>query len=172
MSAEDRSAYAFNYTEMVENALVTVLRTALQRTAAEGLPGEHHFYITFRTDAPGVVIPGFMKAAHPELMTVVLQHSFENLDVTEEQFSVDLSFQQRWHRVVVPFAAVKAFADPHAKFGLQFGLDLEDAPDEAGDLDAFFEDDGEDVSKNDEAVDGHLLHVGATVLSFDSFRKR
>jgi hypothetical protein len=105
---------------MVEAALRGVVREALARTAANGLPGAHHFYITFRTRAPGVAIPDYLLQQYPEEMTVVLEHQFWDLEVAEEQFGVTLSFANRPERLTVPFAAITAFADPSVKFGLQF----------------------------------------------------
>jgi hypothetical protein len=110
----------YAYPEMIENALRGVVREALRRAAQHGLPGSHHFYITFRTRAPGVVIPAHLLAKYPEEITIVLQHQFWGLEVGEEGFAVTLSFQGRPERLCVPFAAMTAFADPSVQFGLQF----------------------------------------------------
>jgi hypothetical protein len=105
---------------MVENALRSVVRDALSVTAERGLPGTHHFYVTFRTDFPGVAIPDFLRAQYPEEMTIVLEHQFWDLKVDDERFSVTLSFHSQAQRLVVPLAAITAFADPSVKFGLEF----------------------------------------------------
>ncbi|MGE4528606.1 MAG: SspB family protein [Rhodospirillaceae bacterium] len=131
----------FDYDALVEQALRGVVREALSRAAQYGLPGDHHFYITFRTDAEGVVIPPHLAATHPEDITIVLQHEFWDLAVDDEapdSFSVTLSFNDRKERLVVPFAAVTGFADPSAKFGLQFQYedDFEDSLDDDPLLDA------------------------------------
>jgi hypothetical protein len=110
----------FDYPKMVETALRGVMREALARTAREGLPGEHHFYVTFRTHAPGVGIPNHLLGKFPDEMTIVLQHQFRALEVGEEAFLVNLSFQSRSERLRIPFAAVTTFADPSVNFGLQF----------------------------------------------------
>jgi hypothetical protein len=110
----------FDYPKMVETALRGVMREALARTAREGLPGEHHFYVTFRTHAPGVGIPNHLLSKFPDEMTIVLQHQFRALEVGEDAFSVNLSFQSRSERLKIPFAAVTTFADPSVNFGLQF----------------------------------------------------
>ena len=110
----------FDYPKMVENALRGVMREALARTAREGLPGDHHFYVTFRTHAPGVAIPPYLLGKFPDEMTIVLQHQFRALEVGEDAFSVNLSFQSRSERLRIPFAAVTTFADPSVNFGLQF----------------------------------------------------
>jgi uncharacterized protein len=110
----------FDYPKMVETALRSVMREALARTAREGLPGDHHFYVTFRTRAPGVGIPTYLLSKFPDEMTIVLQHQFHALEVGEDAFSVNLSFQSRSERLRIPFAAVTTFADPSVNFGLQF----------------------------------------------------
>ncbi len=109
----------FGYPKMVETALRNVVREALARTAREGLPGDHHFFITFRTRAAGVVMPKSLIGEYPDEMTVVLQHQFRALEVADDSFSVNLSFQSRSERLTIPFAAVTTFADPSVKFGLQ-----------------------------------------------------
>ena len=110
----------FDYPKMVETALRGVMREALARTARAGLPGDHHFYVAFRTRAPGVGIPKHLLDKFPDEMTIVLQHQFRALEVGEDAFSVNLSFQSRSERLRVPFAAVTTFADPSVNFGLQF----------------------------------------------------
>jgi uncharacterized protein len=117
------------YDRMMERAIRGVVREALAVAASKGLPGAHHFYITFQTRAPGVAIPDNLLAKYPEEMTVVLEHQFWDLDVTEERFSVTLSFQNRPERLTIPFDAITAFADPAVKFGLQFqAVPFEGAP--------------------------------------------
>jgi len=105
---------------MVENALRGVVREALSYIAEHGRPGRHHFYITFRTATPGVVMPEVLRERFPEEMTVVLEHEFDDLRVTAETIAVTLYFQRRPERLTIPFAAITAFADPSVKFGLQF----------------------------------------------------
>jgi uncharacterized protein len=108
------------YDKMVEAALRGVVREVLARTAASGRPGAHHFYITFRSRFPDVVLPDFLLQQYPEEMTVVLENQFWDLEVQEDHFKVTLSFQNRSERLTIPFAAITAFADPAVKFGLQF----------------------------------------------------
>jgi uncharacterized protein len=105
---------------MVEAALRGVVREALARAAANGLPGAHHFYITFRTGFPGLSLPDYLSDQYPNEMTVVLEHQFWDLEVSEQCFAVTLSFQNKPERLVIPFDAITAFADPAVKFGLQF----------------------------------------------------
>ena len=108
------------YDRMVETALRGVVREALARAATSGLPGTHHFYITFKTRFPGVTVPDSLLADYPEEMTIVLEHQFWELEVEEQRFAVTLSFKNKPERVSVPFEAVTAFTDPSVKFGLQF----------------------------------------------------
>lgn len=134
MVEDDVKQGILRYDKMVEDALRQVLRQSLQFVVAHGLPGDHHFYITFRTDHPDVVMPGYLRKRYPDEMTIVLQHQFWNLEVAEAYFSVSLTFSNKPELLVIPFAAVAAFADPSVRFGLQFeasdGAAQED--DEAG----------------------------------------
>lgn len=117
-----------------EEAKRHIVARALAHVAAEGLPGEHHFYISFRTDRPGVSVPARLLAQYPDEMTIVLQHRFWELHVDEAagRFSVGLSFGGVPSTLTVPFSAITAFADPHMQFGLSFhtpeGAPADDAP--------------------------------------------
>ncbi len=115
-----------NYHAMMERALRGVIRESLGRAAADGLPGEHHFYITFDTTFPGVQISPQLVARFPQEMTIVLQHQYWGLEVRDDLFAVTLSFSDVQERLIVPFDAVTAFADPSVQFGLQFGTAEED----------------------------------------------
>lgn len=108
------------YDRMVENALRGVVRDALTQVAERGLPGNHHFYLTFRTGYPGVSIPDYLTAQYPNEMTIVLQFQYYGLEVTEDRFEVTLSFNNVHERLVIPFAAISTFADPSVNFALQF----------------------------------------------------
>jgi hypothetical protein len=108
------------YDILAQKALRGVVRTVLADVAKNGLPGEHHFKITFHTLAPGVRLSERMRAQYPQDMTIVLQHQFWDLAVTEHAFEVGLSFGGIRERVVVPFDAVTAFFDPAVQFGFQF----------------------------------------------------
>jgi hypothetical protein len=109
-----------DYEALAQGAMRGIVRTVLERVAKSGLPGEHHFYIAFNTEAPGVVISKRLKQKYPEEMTVVLQHRFWDLTVTEERFEVKLTFDGIPERLSVPFTAVKVFFDPSVPYGLQF----------------------------------------------------
>ncbi|MEQ8193574.1 MAG: ClpXP protease specificity-enhancing factor SspB [Rhodospirillales bacterium] len=109
-----------DYDLWIEDALRTVAQRALNLAEAQGLPGDHHFYISFRTGAPGAEVPLSLKAQYPEEMTIVIQHQFENLEVGEDAFLVTLRFNGKPERLRVPFAAITSFNDPSVKFGLQY----------------------------------------------------
>ncbi|MEO1190329.1 MAG: ClpXP protease specificity-enhancing factor SspB [Pseudomonadota bacterium] len=108
------------YDLMLQEALRSVLRKTLEIAADSGLPGNHHLFITFRTQAEGVEIADYLVARYQDEMTIVLQHEYWGLEIEGDQFSVTLSFSNRHERLVIPFSAVVAFADPAVNFGLQF----------------------------------------------------
>ena len=108
------------YDVLARDAMRDVLRRVLTDASRHGLPGDHHFYITFDSRAEGVTISPRLLAQYPEEMTVVLQHQFWDMKVTEDRFEVGLSFGGVPERLVVPFKAIKSFLDPSVQFGLQF----------------------------------------------------
>lgn len=154
------------YDKMVEDALRGVVRDALVQTSEHGLFGEHHFYITFRTRFPGVQLPGHVLARHPDEMTIVLQHQFWGLDVSDFHFEVTLSFSGVSERLGIPFAAITGFADPSAKFGLQFQVEEDEEFDD--------EDLPDEVPAAAESVDDQdaVPAEGAKVIALDAFRKK
>ena len=153
--AEDR----LRYDSMVENALRGVVRQALSEAATNGLPGDHHFYITFHTDDPDVVMPDWLRAQFPDQMTIILQHQFWGLEVAPESFAVTLSFNNRQERLSIPFDAISAFADPAVQFGLQFEASEADLGAAGGKAKA--------PESNAAAGDG-----GGDVVALDKFRKK
>lgn len=144
----------FNYEEMVQEGLRGVVREALQRTAIEGLPGAHHFYIAFKTDYPGVQIPEYLKERHPEEMTIVIQHQYWGLEAEENGFYVTLSFSDSQERIYIPFHSLLSFMDPYAKFGLQFTPP------------PFIE------SQQESIQEASLNESGDNVITLDKFRKK
>ena len=114
------------YDEIVQEALRAVVGRVLMQVATEGLPGNHHFYITFKTNAPGVSIPRSLCERFPDEMTIVLQNKFWDLKVTDTGFEVGLTFSQVPAHLEIPFSAVTAFADPAVDFALQFQARMED----------------------------------------------
>lgn len=108
------------YDLMVQDALKGVVRKILSEASRDGLPGEHHFYITFRTGAPGVRLSQRLREKHAEEMTIVLQHQFWDLNVSEHAFEVGLSFSGVPERLLIPYDAITTFFDPSVQFGLKF----------------------------------------------------
>ena len=164
------------YDGLVDDALRGVVRTTLRKVAEDGLHGPHHLYITFRTDYPGVDIPDYLRERHPEELTIVLQHQFWALEVGEDAFSVNLSFNKAREYIGVPFAAMTRFADPGAKFGLQFSADTtgqksnmravtsEDEPDTGEPAQA-------DVGEPTPEEDGGEAQA-ENIVALDAFRKK
>jgi len=111
-----------DYQKMTQDALRDVVRRSLVIASRDGLPGEHHFFIAFSTGAPGVNISSRLRERHPEEMTIVLQHQFWGLEVTQDKFTIKLSFNNTPETLVVPFLAIKGFLDPSVQFGLQFDI--------------------------------------------------
>jgi uncharacterized protein len=110
----------FHYDALVDDALRSVVRRVLTQVADKGLPGSHHFYISFRSNDAGVVLPDYLRAKYPEEMTIVLQHQYWDLLIGPDAFEVTVSFNKQQERIRVPFAALSAFVDPSVRFGLQF----------------------------------------------------
>jgi uncharacterized protein len=110
------------YDLLVQDALRAVMRKVLSDAAREGLPGEHHFFVTFKTNAPGVRLSNRMREQYPQEMTIVLQHQFWDLTVGDQAFEVGLSFHGKSENLLIPFDAVTGFLDPSVEFGLKFEL--------------------------------------------------
>ena len=114
------SGPTIDYEALHQEAMRGVVKSVLTETARSGLPGDHHFYISFNTRAPGVILSRRLKEKYPYEMTIVLQHRFWGLVVTEERFEVNLTFDGIPERLVVPFQAIRVFVDPSVRYGLQF----------------------------------------------------
>lgn len=120
MNSKHHTPELIDYPSFIDEAMRGVVRKALQQVAKTGLPGDHHFYVSFATDYPGVQISPALKARYPKEITIVIQFQFWDLDVQDNKFSIMLSFNNIPEKLVVPYAALTAFADPSIKFGLQF----------------------------------------------------
>ena len=164
------------YDLLAQAALRGVVRTVLADAAKNGLPGEHHFKITFATDAPGVTLSERMRQQYPQAMTIILQHQFWDLSVREDAFDVGLSFAGVAEKLTVPFAAIMAFVDPAVQFGFQFepigteaegGDSDEKAPEKAAALPAKTDSETPTPEPVKEAQAG-----GGEVVSLDRFRKK
>lgn len=159
------------YDVLARDALRGVLRQVLADAAEHGLPGEHHFYITFISTAEGVKISPRLLSQYPQEMTVILQHQFWDLLVTDDRFEVGLSFNGIPERLVIPFSSIKSFFDPSVQFGLQFEPSEETAaaeiaPVEELQVPAKSE---ADMAASDEPV---KQGEGAEVVRLDRFRKK
>jgi len=160
MSGQDFPTDEMRYDLLTQQALRGVIRSALQRaTDAEGLPGAHHFYITFKTRAPEVSIPADLLERYPDEITIVIQHQYWDLTPDEDRFSIVLQFSGQPKKLVVPYAAITRFYDPSVQFVLQF-----EPP-----LIAEIEDDDADPADDD---DDGPEDDGPKVVSLDQFRKK
>lgn len=158
------------YDVLAREALRGVLRQVLKDAADNGLPGDHHFYITFLSKAPGVKLSPRLLAQYPEEMTVILQHQFWDLDVNDERFEVGLSFGGVSERLVVPFGAIKSFFDPSVQFGLQF--EPSEAAMPAGGLIDPPAAAAPAAAKDEPATEPAKSGEGAEVVRLDRFRKK
>lgn len=145
-----------DYDGLVEKSLRSVVYYALKIVEEQGLPGENHFYITFKTNFPGTVLSKNLQVQYPDTMTIVLQNQFENLIVRHNSFSVDLSFGGIPQTITIPYDAITYFADPYAKFGLSFTLDK----------------DNTQTANTESAVPQSAVSGDAQIISFDSYRRK
>jgi hypothetical protein len=158
MSSED-----LRYDLMVEGALRRVVYDTLKMVAERGLPGSHHFYISFLTEFPGVQIPPHLREQYPKEMTIVLQYQYYGLVLNDQTFSVTLSFNNVKERLTVPFASITTFADPSVNFALQFQTVEEDEEEGAN----------EDMASPEKKPEEPKEPVEkGVVISLDQFRKK
>jgi len=150
-------ARSIDYGNLMHRAMRGLIQSVLEDVAVHGLPGAHHFFITFDTTHPDVSIADWLRARYPAEMTVVIQHWFENLRVDDEGFSVTLNFGNQPEPMVIPFDAVRTFVDPSVEFGLRFETHSDD------------EDDEEDEDGDDAAAEPQ--RHAAEIVSLDKFRK-
>lgn len=160
-----------DYQTLVERAMRGVVREALTMVEKDGLPGEHHLYVTFRTGDPGVEIADRLRDQYPDEMTIVLQYQFWGLEIGEKAFEVTLSFSGKNERLYIPFDAISGFADPSVSFGLQFnstdsGRDAVEAADMPDAADPATDDTGE--TPDDDAEESPTT---GEVVALDAFRK-
>ena len=149
------------YDEIVQEALRAVVGRVLGEVETTGrLPGEHHFYITFKTGAPGVSIPGHLTERFPDEMTIVIQNRFWDLKVNEDGFEVGLSFNQMPSKLVIPFSAITGFVDPAVNFALQFQAQVDESSLQE-----------HEAAENDHPV-AEPIEDGSNVVSVDFSRKK
>lgn len=169
MSQEKPPQDLMHYDVLAQDALRGVVKAALRRAAApDGIPGDHHFYITFKTKAPGVSGPPDLLGKYPEEMTIVLQHQYWDLAVGETFFTVTLKFGGQPKTLSAPYAAVTRFYDPSVQFLLQFEAGGDEVRDE------ILEDADDEPLTSDVGGDGDTppLDDGPKVVSLDQFRKK
>jgi len=163
------------YDLMAQKALRGVVRLALERIAQSGFPGDHHFYISFDTQAPGVRMSERLRQEYTEEMTIVLQHQYWGLEINDDTFQVELSFNDRPEKIVIPYVCIKGFFDPSVQFGLQFQNDADDELHEIP-VDTVATTENSAVANNDEAdaenVAVAAVSGGADVVVLDAFRKK
>ncbi|MGI9434843.1 MAG: SspB family protein [Geminicoccaceae bacterium] len=173
------SHQTIDYPKLVEHALRHVVHDTLTLVAEHGLPGRHNIYITFRTDHPDVAIEDELKERYPSEMTIVLQHEFWGLEVSDHGFGVTLSFNNVSQRLEIPFTAITVFADPSVEFGLQFNLTDQDTDSES-ESDDQPEEPGEvmempvatELVSNEAAAKPQKTGDSADVVALDHFRKK
>ena len=172
MSDNFHDQAGINYELLVEDSLRNVVRGALMIAEHAGLPGESHFFITFKTDHPGVEMNnGLVKGADKEL-TIVIQHQYWDLEVKDTHFSVTLSFSGNPETLVIPFAAISQFTDPSVGFGLQFGVMEDDESDnDSADIKAL-DQKGDSADESGKANPSDDTDDTAEIVSLDSFRNR
>jgi uncharacterized protein len=156
-------ARSLDYGNLMHNAMRGLIQTVLTDVSKHGLPGNHHFFITFDTTHPDVIIADWLRARYPTEMTIVIQNWFENLDVTDTGFSITLNFGNNPEPMIIPFNALRTFVDPSVEFGLRFETH-EDDDDEDDEDDAFDDEDDDDEADA-------KPHREAEVVSLDKFRK-
>lgn len=156
-----------NYGRLMHQAMRGLIRELLKEVERNGLPGDHHFFITFDTRVPGVEIADWLRERYPEEMTVVMQHWFDNLAVEEDRFSVTLNFGNQPEPLVIPFRAITTFVDPSVEFGLRFELEeAEEVPESP--MIEIGEDEEDEFSGEQEP---RKPRGEAEVVSLDKFRK-
>ncbi|MGY5805229.1 SspB family protein [Rhizobium hainanense] len=162
------------YDILAQDALRGVIRKVLTEVGATGrLPGDHHFFITFLTGAPGVRISQHLKAKYPEQMTIVIQHQFWDLKISESQFEIGLSFSDVPEKLVVPFNAIRGFYDPSVNFELEFDVPLADEEEEtsSSEITAYPVPVEGEEAPTAAAKEGEEKKPGS-VVSLDAFRKK
>lgn len=156
---------SIDYGNLMHRAMRGLIQTVLSDVAQNGLPGSHHFFITFDTRHPDVEIADWLHSRYPEEMTIVIQNWFDNLTVTEDGFTITLNFGNSPEPLVIPFDAVHTFVDPSVEFGLRFETQDHDDEDEDD------EDEDEDDEDDEPAVSREKPRGEAEVVSLDKWRK-
>lgn len=146
-----------NYPQIIDDAMHSAVRNVLNIVNKEGVHGEHHFFISFLTNFPGVQLSDKMKEKYPKEITIVLQHQFEELVVEDTYFSLGLSFDRIFETVVVPYKAITSFTDAGAKFSLQF---------------SYYADHLGEIKESNAAITPEIESLSGNVIMLDQFRKK
>jgi hypothetical protein len=149
-----------NYAQMMQKAMQGLMIDVLKKTSINGLPGNHHYFISFKTKSEGVKVADWIKERYPEEMTIVIQHWFDNLDVNDKCFSITLNFGDNPENLTIPWDSILTFVDPSVEFGLRF--------------------EGEENKDNDiheEIPEGNMIEIEeedniAEIVNLDNFRKK
>ena len=152
---------SINYAHMMQKAMQGLMIDVLKNISKDGLPGNHHYFITFNTQSDGVIIADWIKERYPEEMTIVIQHWFDKLEVNDNKFSITLNFGDNPENLTIPWASVSTFVDPSVEFGLRFDDDNQDQIPESKMVIIDEDEDDDDDEKKD-----------AEIVSLDSFRKK
>ena len=152
-------ARSIDYGTLTHRAMRGLIQTVLADVATNGLPGAHHFFITFDTTHPEVEIADWLKARYPAEITVVIQHWYEDLRVTNDGFEITLNFGNAPEPLIIPFDSVRTFVDPSVEFGLRFETHADD------------EDDDDEIDDEDEVEESPARPHEAEIVSLDKFRK-
>ena len=149
-----------NYAQMMQKAMQGLMIDVLKKTSINGLPGNHHYFISFKTKSEGVIVADWIKERYPEEMTIVIQHWFDNLNVNDNYFSITLNFGDNPENLTIPWDSILTFVDPSVEFGLRF--------------------EGEENKDNDihgEIPEGNMIEIEeedniAEIVNLDNFRKK
>jgi len=149
-----------NYAQMMQKAMQGLMIDVLKKTSINGLPGNHHYFISFKTKSEGVKVADWIKERYPEEMTIVIQHWFDNLDVNDKCFSITLNFGDNLENLTIPWESILTFVDPSVEFGLRF--------------------EGEENKDNDvheEIPESNMIEIEeedniAEIVNLDNFRKK
>ena len=149
-----------NYAQMMQKAMQGLMIDVLKKTSINGLPGNHHYFISFKTKSEGVKVADWIKERYPEEMTIVIQHWFDNLDVNDKCFSITLNFGDNPENLIIPWDSILTFVDPSVEFGLRFESE-----------------ENKDNDIHEEIPEGNMIEIEeedniAEIVNLDNFRKK
>ncbi len=157
------------YDEIIENSMRSVIFETLKKIEKDGLPGKHYFVMTFLTEFPDVEIPKNLKIQYQEEMTIVVQYQYKDLKVEQDHFSINLSFNQKYESLKVPYKSITSFADPSMNFGLKFSVSYEETETK---LKSSIGKKSSNANKSSNDISSSQIDLSAKVVSLDDFRKQ